>query len=185
MKSQVTTKRGDSGTTVTLGGETLSKGHPAIECVGTLDELRTNTAYVRLLIIEAEFAESGRLAEFLKWILETYFVIGATCSDASSSKVHKCVEAADLDKLELAQSFLEERVELPKAFSVSAQGKVAAQIDILCTIVRRFERRLVAYKETAPELDTETLLPFVNRLSDYFYMLARYVDAETGGANRT
>lgn len=71
---------------------------------------------------------------------------------------------------------LEQELELPRGFVVSASNAVAAQADLTAAVARRFERRLAALKEQVPDFDTTHLLPFANRLSDYFYILARRLD---------
>ena len=179
MKSQVTTKHGDSGGTRTLGGEKLSKSHPIIECTGCIDEARAYTALVRLRMVEEKPEGYERYAEFLMWLIHTYFLIGATCSDPGNR--HPEYRRGDLgpehiQRLEAEQARLEERVKLPRQFIASAANPLAGEVDVLVTVVRRLERSVVRMKEAVPEFDASSIVVFVNRLSDALYMLARSLE---------
>lgn len=185
MKSKITTKRGDTGQTSALSGERISKAHPIIECTGCLDELRTHVALVRQLLLERASPDDGATAEFLLWLLHVCFVIGSQVSDPQNKKPQYRVAnlgPEHLERLEREEANLDERVDLPKAFIVSATNPLAAHVDLTCTVARRFERSLVALKEAVPEFDTSVVVPFVNRLSDYLFFLARYVE---GGHHHT
>jgi cob(I)alamin adenosyltransferase len=179
MKSQVTTKKGDTGETGALSGDRYPKSHPIMECVGTLDELRVHTAMARLRIVEEQPEGHRELADFLFWLLHVYFLIGSACSDPFDRHPEYRkgrVSRTHLDKLEAFQQRIEEQTPLPHAFIVSPRTMLAAQVDLACTTVRRLERNLVRLKEAVPEFDGVGIFAFVNRLSDSMYMLARYVE---------
>lgn len=185
MKSQVTTKKGDLGTSRTLAGEIVSKHHPIMECVGCLDELRAQTALLRLQILELAPQDAEQHAAALLWLLHAYFSIGATCSDPQNA--HPEYRKADLqtrhvERLEAEQLRLESVTRLPKAFIVSAANALAAQADIVCTVARRLERQMSALRAAEPAFDAPATFAFVNRLSDYFFILARQLE---GNAHHT
>lgn len=179
MKSQVTTKQGDEGNTRSLAGDTLSKSHIIIECTGCVDEARAHTALLRHLILEAKPDDHEQWGEFLFWLTHVYFLIGTACNDPQNKHPeyrHGEVSDKHMDRLEAVQRDLEARITLPKQFVATASNTLAAQTDVTTTVVRRLERRLVALKEAVPEFDAAHILPFVNRLSDTLYMLARFLD---------
>ena len=152
-----------------------------MECVGCVDELRAHTALVRLLTLEEQAREHERVAEFLFWLLHTYFLIGTECSDPMVK--HPEYRQAHLaqrhvDYLEAEQMRMEGRMKLGRSFIVSATNTVAAQVDIAVTLARRLERNVVRLKEAYPEFDAALLLVFLNRLSDTLYVLARYLDGK-------
>jgi cob(I)alamin adenosyltransferase len=185
VKSQVTTKRGDSGTTTTITGETLSKSHAIFECCGQIDALRAHTALCRLLVLESGHAEAARIAEFLHWLLHVYFAIGSQCNDPRNAKPEfrrVDVGPEHLAKLEAHQAEFEARVKLPRQFVLSAATMASAQLDIACTTARAAERSIVRLKEAVPEFEAGQILAFINRLSDTLFMLARWMD---GGAFTT
>ncbi len=178
-RSQVTTKHGDLGSTTTLGGEQLPKGHPTLEATGWVDSLRAQTAYSRLMILERRPKDHEACADFLLWLLHVYFLMGSAVNDPENRQPQYRkgeVGAAHLERLETEQQRLEAALQLPNAFIVSASNPVAAQIDITATVARGLERNLVRLKEAVPAFHAEPLLAFSNRLSDYLYVLARYLE---------
>ncbi|GMW02879.1 MAG: ATP--cob(I)alamin adenosyltransferase [Candidatus Hydrogenedentota bacterium] len=179
MRSQVTTKKGDDGTTQTLGGERVSKCHPIIACTGCVDELRAQTALFRLHWKTSGLADPDDISGFLLWLLHTYFVIGAACSDPKNDKPDWHVREFGpefLDRIEAMQLRLESQVTLPRQFIVSASNPLAAEMDVLTTASRRLERAIVQLKDSEPTFEAKHLLAFINRLSDTFYMMARFLD---------
>lgn len=179
VRSQVTTKRGDRGTTVTLGGEEYSKSHPLVECCGQVDSLRAYTALCRQELLRSGHAEACRLGDQLLWLLHVFFLIGSQCNDPTD--LHPEYRKVDvgpehLDELERIQGELEARLHLPKQFIVTAGTPLSAHFDFACTLARQFERSAVRLKEAVPAFRAEHILAFVNRLSDYLYVVARYLE---------
>ena len=179
MASPVTTKRGDTGTTLTLGGERLPKCHPILEATGRLDALRAQTALLRLHLIERGDDTQRELVEPLFWLLHCYFLIGTAVNDPEC--VHPEYRKADLGaahlaQLETVQTSLEARINLPKSFIVSASNVLAGHADVTATVARDLERSLVHLTEVVPAFDAATILAFVNRLSDFFYIVARFLE---------
>lgn len=178
-KSLVTTKQGDNGTTRTLGGEILPKCHPVIECCGWVDTLRAQTALLRVKLIEEQPEEYEELGEFLLWLLHCYFLIGTACNDPWNRhpKQRKGEIGPDhLKKIEAEQAKLEKALKLPKAFIVCASNVLSAHVDVTVTTARTLERHIVRLKEAMPEFRQGHLFAFVNRLSDFLYVLARYLE---------
>ena len=182
MSSQVTTKKGDGGETLTLGGDRVPKSHPIVECTGALDEARAYTALVRHHLLERQPQGHEELAAFLLWLLHVYFLIGTACNDPRRRHPEYWrgeLGASHMRRLEEEQARLESRVSLPRQFIVTASNPLSAEVDVLATHVRRLERNLVHLKEAIPEFETTTLFPFINRLSDTLYLLARVLEEGT------
>ncbi len=179
MRSQVTSKRGDRGETVTIAGDTFPKSHPVLECCGSLDALRAQTALCRQLILASPRADAHGLAEFLLWMQHTYFLMGSQCNDPEDKHPeYRKMNLADhhLDHLEQEQARVEALARLPKQFIVGASNVLAAQIDVACITARRLERDIVRLKEAVPTFQCDTMLAYINRVSDYLFMLARLVE---------
>jgi cob(I)alamin adenosyltransferase len=179
MKSQVTTKRGDAGITTALSGDPLPKSHPVMECVGNLDELRACTARVIVHMAEAAPEDYATVAATLNWIQHIYFLMGSACSDPLGKHIEyrrRNLMPLDVQRLEDDQQRLEERTPLPHAFILRATNVLSAEADVACTVARRFERSLVRLKEHCPDFDAVEMLRFVNRLSDFLYILARFLE---------
>jgi cob(I)alamin adenosyltransferase len=168
MASHVTTKKGDDGTSRALSGEVLPKCHPVMECTGAVDSLRAQIALLRLTI-----------AELLNWMLHCLFLMGTEVNDPENTHPEyrqDTIGPRHLTRLEAAQSQLEAGLQLPRAFIVAASNVPAAQADLTATIARVLERRIVALKQETAAFDTAHLLPFINRLSDFFFVLARHLE---------
>lgn len=166
--TKVYTKTGDEGTTSLIGGVRVRKTNPRIEAYGTVDEL---SAQLGLL---ASFMKDGDDRNMVIRIQRTLFTV---CSYL----------ATDTTKTQLAPSYtvdprevtiLEEEIDhlngsLPTqtAFIIPGGSHEAALAHVCRTVCRRAERRIFFLGETT-KLDAN-VLQYMNRLSDYLYMLAR------------
>jgi cob(I)alamin adenosyltransferase len=179
MKSMVTTGTGDGGTTHTIGGAKLSKSDPIIACCGWLDMLRAQTVIARLNLMEEGPEEYDEITDFLYWLLHCFFVIGTECNDPERKHPeHRKAEIGPqhLQKLEAMQEQLESTLVLPRAFIVAATRFSSAQLDYIATIARTFERHLVELKEAVPAFEATHLLAFANRVGDFYFVLARFLE---------
>ena len=173
----ITTRQGDSGKTKILSGEPVSKGSLIIECLGCTDELSSLVALLRLKVMD-KMPREKETGEFLLWILHALFATGSRISDPHARSTGEGVTLTEkhLLKLESHMKLLEKSLNLPKSFIVSASNPISAASDIIRTRVRTLERRVVLLKDENPDFKLKTILVFLNRLSDYFFILARYLD---------
>lgn len=178
MTSRVTTKHGDDGTTRTLAGEHLSKAHPIMQAVGAVDECRAQVALLRQWVLR-ERPDDTDTADLLRWIMTATFPIGTECSDPERHKpAYRAVEIGPhhLAYLETAQARMEDAIAWPKSFIAGGGNLLAAQADVAAVSARHLERCMVALHGQYPDFGSGILLPFVNRLSDTLYVLARYLE---------
>jgi cob(I)alamin adenosyltransferase len=179
MGAKVTTKTGDKGSTRTLGGDTVSKSDIIIECSGWLDTSRAQTARLRILLLDSDNEQYQAEAAFLLWLLHVYFLMGCYVNDPDNvHPEYRPCEFTDrfLTRLEAEQNRLQVKLELPNAFIVSANNALSAECDVLATTVRTFERNLVRLHEAHPNFEGGQIIPFINRLSDYCFVLARHLE---------
>lgn len=149
----VYTKTGDKGTTGTFGGRRVSKSSQLIKTIGAIDELNSFLGIV------------GGLTEIQK----NLFTINAILTGA------KLKIAEDATKeLEKEIDRIEGNLPVQKNFLIYGGTKRAAQIYFARALARRAERELVVLKPK-PEI-----LVYINRLSDYLFMLARKTNQEKG-----
>lgn len=163
---KVYTKTGDAGTTSLVGGKRVPKECARLESYGTIDELN---AQVGLLLT---YVTEQKDRDCLISIQNNLFVIGAQlATEADSPHQPSCVVTLD-DVTQLEQSIDQAAEGLPKwkGFTLPGGRREAALAHICRTICRRAERRILALN--AAEKVDEQLLAYVNRLSDYFYVLA-------------
>lgn len=174
-KSHVTTGQGDAGTTRALNGRTYPKDHVLMEAVGALDDLRARTALLKIHIATSHPTQG----EFLEWLMNAYFSIGTALSDPEKQKPEYwqvTLNTSHLAKLEAEQSTLEPHIDWAKSFVVGAATEQGAHADLAATAARQLERRIVSVKGEIPTFDDSVITPFINRLSDYLFVLARYLD---------
>jgi cob(I)alamin adenosyltransferase len=182
-KSAVATGRGDDGTTGLLfGGERISKDDPRTEAYGAIDE-----AIAALGLARAELAlaaESGTLPRLIAQLPETIlrvqrelFVAGAELATAPGATDRQRpgatrVTAEMVHGLDELLDETEAQVTLPKEFVVPGETRLSAALELARTIVRRAERRAVAVRKAEPLFDDQ-LVPYLNRLADLLWILAR------------
>ncbi len=168
MSIKVYTKTGDKGSTSLFGGTKVDKGHVRIEAYGNVDELN---AFIGLLRDQTGIPEdiSGQLYEIQKKL----FSVGTLLATEKSPKgfVLPTIKKQDIQWLEdLMDKFSEDLPEL-KNFILPGGHPIVSLCHVCRTVCRRTERGIVRLSLES-ELD-ENLLPFINRLSDYFFVLGR------------
>jgi len=186
----VATGRGDDGTTGLLfGGDRISKDDPRTEAYGTIDEAVAALGLARAeLAIDAKHGTLphaiARLPEVILRIQRELFVAGAELATAPGAADRQRpgetrVTAAMVAGLDELLDETEASVMLPNEFVVPGETRLSAALELARTIVRRAERRAVAVRRTEP-LSDDQLVPYLNRLADLLWILARA--AEQGEA---
>ena len=165
---KVYTKTGDKGETQVYADKPLrlSKDDHILECYGTLDELNAN---IGLLIAKTD-AQS--FTETLTNIQQRLFQIGFAISATSN------VTDDDIEALEKQIDAMQEQMPAQTTFILPGGTEAAAQAHVCRTIARRAERRLVTVSEQNDV--PASCLAYVNRLSDYCFVLARYLNHQAG-----
>ena len=160
------TKRGDRGITDMAHAGNISKSDDRIRLMGEADELNSHIDLVKSMLHQSE------ILQLLERIQKNLDLIAAGVSnpydrDCKVSEKETAVLEAETDKLEAL-------CEKPVPEKLTGKSRLAAEIDIARTVARRTERCLaqVSVKFGA---DTESKR-FLNRLSDYLYILARYIE---------
>lgn len=164
---KVYTKTGDKGQTSLANGHRVSKTDPRIEAYGTSDELNS---YVGLLRVVAD-------SEDLRWIQNRLFDLGAYLAGANLHLDETAVERLE-KRIDAMQAELPEL----RAFVLPAGNEAACRSHICRTVTRRLERCMLAC-ENSEEWRTELI--FVNRLSDFFFVLSRYLVVNGGKEEET
>jgi cob(I)alamin adenosyltransferase len=169
---KIYTKTGDSGMTSLLGGKRVSKGHIRIEAYGTVDELN---AYLGLLR-DQEINRSREV--LLKDIQEKLFVIGASLATVpGKDKVKKPdVYPEDIRALETEIDVMESQLEPLTKFILPGGHQVVSFCHIARTVCRRAERCVANLQEV--EEVKENVIQYLNRLSDYLFVLGRLIAKE-------
>lgn len=161
---KVYTKTGDAGTTSLVGGKRVPKDCARLESYGTIDELNAQVGLLLTYVSEPVDRET------LIGIQNNLFVIGAQLATEAPQVPSVVITSVDVTKLEQSIDAASEGLPKWRGFTLPGGCRPAALAHVCRTICRRAERRILALnssEEVAPEL-----LAYVNRLSDYFYVLA-------------
>lgn len=173
MGFKIYTKTGDAGKTSLFGGRRLHKHHLRIESYGTVDELN---AYVGLLRDQIEEEE---VRFVLKQIQDRLFTIGANlASDPEKELPAPDLKEEDIQLLESQMDSMDEQLPLLKNFILPGGHTTVSFCHIARTVCRRSERLIVALGQE--EAVAEIILKYMNRLSDYFFILARKLAQDLG-----
>lgn len=170
-RSLVYTKTGDKGTTSLVGGSRVPKTHIRLEAYGTIDELNAHLGWLHTYLMD----EADR--DFILSIQHKLFSIGshlATDQEKMQLKPVSIITSQDVENMEREIDRLDEQLPELSAFILPGGGRIAAVCHICRTVCRRAERRILTLSETctiSPEL-----LAFVNRLSDYLFVLSRKIN---------
>jgi len=174
---KVYTKRGDDGTTGLLYGGRVGKDDLRTEAYGTVDEAVSALGLARAGLtgpVDREWHDTVLALQ------RELFVVGAQlATDVQHwSKLvdgESRVSPSMVDRLESAIDELVHRYPLPQEFVLPGQRPAGAAIDLARTVIRRAERIVVAMR-AAELLPDDTSLRYLNRLSDYLFVLARAVE---------
>jgi len=167
---KIYTKTGDTGDTSLFGGQRVPKDALRIEAYGTIDELNSVLGIVRADNGDAE------VDAILQKLQEQLFVLGADLATPRSmdrKSVHR-IEPRDAQPLEKLIDQLEARLKPLKNFILPGGSPVAARIHFARTVCRRAERAVVRVSRN--EDIGEGAVVYLNRLSDFLFVLARYAN---------
>lgn len=171
---KIYTKTGDKGTTALLGGARVSKAHQRLEAYGTIDELNS---YIGLLRDQEVNASRRNL---LKTIQDRLFVVGSNLATVPGKELQKVPVLVNEDVEELEKAIDQMDQELPplKYFILPGGHQAVSFCHIARTVCRRAERNTVLLAEN--EEVAEMIIIYLNRLSDYLFVLARKMGQELG-----
>lgn len=174
--SKIYTRTGDKGTTSLVGGKRVSKTDPRLDAYGTIDEL--NSFIGLMLSIMDNKAES---AENIRWIQQKLFNIGGCLATDTSSfqRPDSCkVLPADVERIEKMIDSVQEGLPEQKSFILPGGTQAASYAHVARTVCRRAERLILALPDDAKA--PSELLQYMNRLSDYLFVLARRINFFAG-----
>ena len=163
---KIYTRTGDSGETSLFGGSRVAKDDPRIEAYGTIDELNSTVGVAR-----ASWPSSP-IDKQLGAIQSDLFDIGAHLAAPGNDRFAG-VEPRRIEELERAIDAMESELQPLTSFIIPGGSLAAAQLHVARTVCRRAERRVVALEDTAT-------VAYLNRLSDYLFVAARYANRGHG-----
>ncbi len=173
---KIYTKTGDAGETGLFDGSRVPKNAPAVEAYGSVDELNALLGYACSIIADPE------IRKLLLAVQRDLFVIGAQLANPSE-RTHRDPSRFDLpaERISTLEGLIDRwEEELPplNTFILPGGTPEGALLHLARTVCRRAERRIVTLAEQTQL--PPTLLPYINRLSDTLFVLARLVNHRRG-----
>jgi cob(I)alamin adenosyltransferase len=182
--TRVYTRAGDKGETALVGGKRVPKDSPRIEAYGTIDELNSIVGLARAF--NEEKINAGDVHRFLDMVLreiqDELFDLGselATPPDFFQEGMYRVGER-EVKRIEQLIDECQKDLEPLKSFVLPGGGKIGAYLHQCRTVCRRAEREILRLSRV--EEMSEWPLKYVNRLSDLFFVLSRWISKQTGEA---
>ena len=172
---KIYTKKGDQGSTSLLGGKQVSKSDERINAYGTVDELNAYIGLIRDLEIDAKSRET------LLHIQNTLFIIGSwLAADPGKPKLKiPALSHEDVALLEAQIDAMTTNLPPLQSFILPGGHVIASHCHVARTICRRAERTTCLLAENC-EINP-VIIQFLNRLSDFLFVLARKFCIDLGG----
>jgi len=158
------TKTGDKGETSLANGQRVAKTDARIEAYGTVDELNSWIGMLRAGV-QVSNPNKEKVQLELEWVQNKLFNLGAALSEAPG----EWIAEEDVKQIESWIDTMQNEMPKQRGFILPMGSEAVTRAHIARTVCRRAERRML-------EANAESnLLRFINRLSDYLFVLARYV----------
>ena len=180
----VYTKTGDKGTTSLVGGRRVKKFDPRVEAYGTVDELNSHIGLLAEMVSNSSItsitssnndSSITSITSSLKKMQDCLFVIQTLLATEDESIYQKLPQLKE-DAVAEVEHWIDEMEErLPKhnRFVIPGGSLASAQAHVCRTVCRRAEREIVRLAEE--ETIEENLMKYINRTSDYLFVLSRYL----------
>ncbi|MCL2461631.1 MAG: cob(I)yrinic acid a,c-diamide adenosyltransferase [Defluviitaleaceae bacterium] len=169
---KIYTKQGDGGKTTLLDPAPVSKHDDAITAMGAIDELISYLGLVKVNSGGGLGCAAAQDAEFIGAVQKKLFSLCAHIADRGNPAFRSF--DADTAELERRMDAMQAEMLERDAFAPPGTCELSAHVDIARAICRRAETRLSALNSRKPV--SPEAMGYINRLSDYLYMLARYAD---------
>lgn len=166
---KIYTKGGDKGTTQFLSGKRVPKYHIRVEAYGTVDELTSNVGYLRSLDLPTDL--KIELLEFQQILFDISGLLA--CDQGKHMRLLNPVKNSSIEQIEKAIDRMTDQLPPLTKFIIPGGQPEVAFGHICRTVTRRAERAIVRLADS--EEVNENIIIFINRLSDYFYTLSRFI----------
>jgi cob(I)alamin adenosyltransferase len=176
MAFRIYTRTGDKGQTSLIGGTRVSKSSLRIEAYGTIDELNAYVGWA------GDYQRDAEVVRLIRDIQDRLFTMGSSLATDPGKEVKmKLPELAEADirELEKAIDAIDEQVPPLRSFILPGGDPAVSVSHVARCICRRAERLCVALTEQGEPVGP-LVIPYLNRLSDYLFMLARYSSLQAG-----
>ena len=172
---KIYTKNGDRGKTSLIGGKKVSKHDLQVEAYGSIDELNSFMGLLK------DYSKNDELNQVLFKVQLKLFTIGSILAQENTSSNSVILEklnisAKDTNFIELQIDKLEKKLPKLSKFIIPGGHKLVSYCHVSRSICRRAERKITKLSDSV-KLDSN-ILPYINRLSDFLFVLSRYFSNE-------
>lgn len=175
---KIYTKGGDAGQTSLFGGERVSKDNLRIQAYGTLDELNAALGTALVEYPGASVPDSALLSRITR-IQNELFQLGAELATPPGKKIPMLLISMDaVERMEKEIDEMESKMQPLKQFILPRGTHLSAHLHLSRTISRRAEREIVSLAKH--EEIRSDVLKYINRLSDYLFVSARFANHVCG-----
>lgn len=174
-KAAVYTRTGDKGTTGLVGGTRIKKSDPRIHLYGEVDELNSHIG-LAMSLMDKDADQS-----LLRKIQSSLFDLGSNLACEKEKRAQfklPQIKDSTILKLEKEIDEMDSHLEPLKHFILPGGHPAAAAFHVCRTVCRRIERQMVDFEDAHNGEVPEKALTYINRLSDYFFMLSRFINAK-------
>lgn len=178
---KIYTKTGDKGTTSLIYGERVSKTDARVEAYGTCDEVNSLIGMAISHLKAEYFPGKEDLLSIFHKIQTAIFHVGAELATPAGKEVKWTLSQEDIEELERKIDELEASLPQLKNFILPGGHQGGATLHVARTVARRAERMAVGLGDEANPL----VLAYLNRLSDFLFVAARYVNMHLGSSEAT
>ncbi|MFC4401482.1 cob(I)yrinic acid a,c-diamide adenosyltransferase [Gracilibacillus xinjiangensis] len=171
---QIYTRTGDAGETSLIYGKRVAKNDLRVKAYGTCDEVNSiiGLAISHLLRID-DWAEKDAMTSSLQYVQTVLFHIGSELATPLDKEVKWQIGERHIFQLEQEIDVWQEQLPVLKNFILPSGHVAASTLHHARTVTRRAERLVVSMKN---DLHTPLVLQYLNRLSDYLFVAARYIN---------
>ena len=172
---KIYTKNGDRGKTSLIGGKKVSKHDLQVEAYGSIDELNSFMGLLK------DYSKNDELNKVLFKVQLKLFTIGSILAQENTSTNSVILEklnisAKDTNFIESQIDKLEKKLPKLSKFIIPGGHKLVSYCHVSRSICRRAERKITKLSDSV-KLDSN-ILPYINRLSDFLFVLSRYFSKE-------
>lgn len=176
---RIYTRSGDKGTTSLVYGNRVNKDDVRVEAYGTCDEANSMIGFALSLLRNVQWDEKETFLKEMYRVQTILFHVGSEVSTPKERDVPWILKQTHIDHLEQCIDAWNETLPPLKQFILPSGHEASSALHVARTIVRRAERLAVAMQA---DLREESLvIPYLNRLSDFLFVAARYVNVALNG----
>jgi len=175
---KVYTRTGDKGTTGLFSGGRVPKDHPIMEAMGQIDELCSRLGSVRCIVDKTHFIQE----HFHRIQTDLMNLMSHLATKKGAPKLPGVPEPKEgADWMEAEMDKIESRVESPSEYFILPGGnELSSRLHLCRTQARTAERRLITLQNHEDSTVDEYMVKYVNRLSDYLFILCRWALDDAG-----